>query len=180
MKIAIISASVRDGRLSHRVALFVQGYLNEQGFKTDMLDLLEFNFPLFSERYAMQKSRSEAVEEFTRRFNSADAVWIVSPIYNSSYPASLKNVVDLYFKEWQRKPVALSVVSGGGVAPLTAVEKLQSLLYKMGARVATAPHTVINVGADFSENGVPTDTTAAENFLAPTFKELKLLMRIKG
>lgn len=176
MKIAIISSSVRDGRLSHRVALFVERYLGENGFETDVLDLRQFNFPLFAERYAMQKSPSVAVEEFTRRFNAADAVWIVSPIYNSSYPASLKNVVDLYFKEWQRKPVALSVVSGGGVAPLTAVEKLQSLLYKMGARVATAPHTVINVGADFSENGVPTDPTTAEKFIAPAIKELKLMM----
>lgn len=177
MKIAIISSSVRDGRLSHRVALFVSHYLAGQGFEVDMLDLKAFNFPIFSERYAMQTNPPLALVDFTARLVAADAVWIVSPIYNGSYPSSLKNVIDLYFKEWQRKRVALSVVTAGGVVPMPAVDKLQTLLYKLGAVVAPASHTVIEVGNTFNEDGVAENSAAVEKFLVLTLSELMDLCR---
>lgn len=174
MKIAILSSSVRDGRMSHRVALFLSTYLAGRGFEVDVIDLKAYDFPIFSERYAMQNVRCASLEEFTQRFNNCDALWIVSPIYNSSYPASLKNVIDLYYKEWFDKVVAISVVTSGAMAPLTAVEKLQSLLYKLGAKVAVPPHTVINVGSEFDENGTPANMDAVEKLLTPTLKRLLL------
>jgi len=51
MKIAIISASVRIGRNSHRVALFFKNYIETKNLVTvDLLDLNKYKFPIFEER----------------------------------------------------------------------------------------------------------------------------------
>ncbi|HOB82978.1 MAG TPA: hypothetical protein PKX27_10835 [Bacteroidales bacterium] len=51
-EIAIISASVRMGRLSHRVALYFKRYLECNNLaNAEILDLKEYNFPVFDERH---------------------------------------------------------------------------------------------------------------------------------
>ena len=47
-RIAILSSSVRTGRLSHRVALYLQHYLTANELaETEILDLKAYDFPLF-------------------------------------------------------------------------------------------------------------------------------------
>ena len=54
-KIAIISSSVRDGRLSHRVALFLEKFIAGRfDASAELIDLKKYNFPLFNERLPMQ------------------------------------------------------------------------------------------------------------------------------
>ena len=49
--IAIISASVRTGRKSHRVALFFRRFIKENDLASlDLIDLKEIQFPIFDER----------------------------------------------------------------------------------------------------------------------------------
>ena len=45
--IAILSASVRVGRKSHNVALHLERTLKATSNTVDLLDLMEFDFPLF-------------------------------------------------------------------------------------------------------------------------------------
>jgi NAD(P)H-dependent FMN reductase len=52
MNIAIISASVRIGRNSHRIALFFKKYIEENKLATvELLDLMEYQFPIFEEQF---------------------------------------------------------------------------------------------------------------------------------
>lgn len=46
--ISILSASVRNGRSSHRVALYFKNYLEENGLaKVKIIDLKTYDFPIF-------------------------------------------------------------------------------------------------------------------------------------
>ena len=57
--IAILSASIRVGRNSHRVALYFKNYLESGNLATtEILDLMEYKFPLFDERLQFQKDPS--------------------------------------------------------------------------------------------------------------------------
>ncbi|HNF79754.1 MAG TPA: NAD(P)H-dependent oxidoreductase, partial [Cyclobacteriaceae bacterium] len=92
--IAIISSSVRIGRVSHRVALFFQQYISNNKFGTaEILDLKEYNFPVFDERLNHQKNPIPAAVDFSDRIKKADGVIIVTPEYNGGYPSSLKNAI---------------------------------------------------------------------------------------
>lgn len=113
-RIAVVSSSVRTGRLSHRVALFAANYF-EKNFSADvdLLDLKQFDFPLFQERFDFQDNPSGPLQDFTRRFLQADGIFVVSPVYNASFPASLKNVIDLYNLQWASKVMGIASASFG-------------------------------------------------------------------
>lgn len=152
--IVIISASVRKGRLSHRIALFLQKYIIAKGRATvEVLDLKAYNFPLFEERLAYQENPSPAVLDFADRFRRADGVILVSPVYNSSFPAALKNVIDLFVEEWADKVVAVASVTYGTTPGIATVMQLQALLLRLGALISPASYTAIEAGTTFDEEG---------------------------
>lgn len=176
-KIAVLSSSVRDGRLSHRAALFLQRYVQEHhDARTDLVDLKEYDFPIFHERLFNMPDAPEGVVDFARRITEADGVIIVSPVYNSSFPAALKNVIDLLFREWDRKPLLIVSVTYGPNPGIATVQQLQALMLKMGARVAAPTYTVLNVGSDFSEDGVAVDPQRAEKYAKAPVEELMWLV----
>ena len=95
--IAIISSSVRSERKSHRVALYFQNYLKANNLATtEILDLKEYNFPIFEYTIKTLKDPSDKVLDFTNKVKSANGIIIVTPEYNGGFPASLKNVIDLF------------------------------------------------------------------------------------
>lgn len=176
-KIEIISSSVRQGRLSHRVALFLQNYLSRfPDTEAGVLDLKEYGFPLFHERYMNMDPAPGPVAEYVGRFREADGIVVVSPVYNGSFPAALKNVVDLLVTDWFRKPVLVVSVTYGNVPGIGTVQQLQALLMKLGARVAAPVYTVIRAGEDFSEAGVPADASTAEKYAAAPVEEFLWLV----
>ena len=67
--IAIISPSVRRGRNSHRVALYFKRYLEENKLASaEILDLKEYDFPLFDERLRHQTDPAPGVLQFAKRY----------------------------------------------------------------------------------------------------------------
>ena len=160
-KIAIISSSIRRGRKSHRVALWFRQYLEGNNLaEAEILDLAEYNFPLFEERLKLQEDPLPQAVEFAGRIRSADGVIIVTPEYNGGYPASLKNAVDLLTDEWRRKPVAISTVSDGPFGGTQVITSLQFSLWKIGAWTVPAMFPVLRVDEAFDEEGLPADPDA--------------------
>ncbi len=171
--IVILSASVRQGRNSHRVALFLKKYIENNGLATaDIADLNSYQFPLFDERLAHQQNPSEKVLEFASRIMHADGVIIVTPEYNGGYPASLKNAVDLLYKEWQKKPVAIATVSDGGFGGTQVITSLQFSLWKIRAWTVPAQFPVPNADTSFDEEGTPADVATTEKRAHFFIKEL--------
>ena len=161
MKIAIISASVRKGRNSHRVALYLQNYVKDYtGAETEMLDLHQFNFPIFEERLRLLENPPDDVKAFAAAIKNCDGVIMVTPEYNGGYPASLKNAVDLLYDEWRRKPVAIATVSDGAFGGTQVITSLQFSLWKMKAWTVPAMFPVPKVREAFDENGRATDGEA--------------------
>ncbi len=78
---------------------------------------------------------------------------IVTPEYNGGYPASLKNVVDLLYPAWHRKPVAISTVSDGSFGGTQVITSLQFSLWKIRAWTVPAMFPVPKAQEAFDENG---------------------------
>ena len=163
MHIAIISASVRTGRNSHRVALFFEKFITEQYPATvEILDLMEYQFPVFEERLRLQKDPLPAAVAFAEKIKTADGIIIVTPEYNGGYPASLKNVIDLLYAEWKKKPIAISTVSDGMFGGTQVLISLQFTLWKIGAWTVPSMFPVPNVAKSYDEAGNPVDKEAVE------------------
>ncbi len=158
--IAIISASVREGRKSHRVSLHLQRSLNAAGHTVDMLDLKEFDLPLFHERLKFLTDPPKAALDFAERLRKAEGVIMVTPEYNGGAPASLKNVIDLLTEDWRNRPIALSTVSSGSFGGSQTLVSLLFNLWKIKGWVVPGAMQVPNIGDNFNEAGEPADKEA--------------------
>jgi NAD(P)H-dependent FMN reductase len=171
--IAIISASVRVGRVSHRVALYFKNYILQNNLATvEILDLKEYNFPVFDERLNHQKDPIPSAVDFSEKIKKADGVIIVTPEYNGGYPASLKNVTDLLYPEWYRKPIAISTVSDGGFGGTQVITSLAFSLFKAKAWLVPAMCPMPKAQELFDEQGNPADKQSLERRVLPFTKEL--------
>lgn len=176
-KIAIISSSVRIDRLSHRVALFFQSFITENAIGTvELLDLKQYNFPIFEERLSALKNPAPEVLDFAAKVIGSDGIIIVTPEYNGGYPASLKNAIDLLYLEWKRKPVALATVSNGPFAGAQVNTALAFTLWKIGALLVPATYQVPKVQDAYDEAGNPADKAMASKLAKSYFNELSWCM----
>ena len=176
--IAIISSSVRKERKSHSVALYFQNYLTENKLAScEILDLKEYNFPIFEDTIKTLQNPSEKIVDFANKIKLADGIIIVTPEYNGSFPASLKNVIDLLYDEWHNKPISISTVSSGIFGGTQALVSLQFILWKIGANMVTNMFPVPIVANTFDAQGNALDKTAtdklAEVFLAELLESIK-------
>jgi NAD(P)H-dependent FMN reductase len=178
--IYIISPSVRQGRKSHRVALYLKNFLEETNLaKPEIIDLLKYNFPVFHERLEYQDSPSQEMIDFSEKIKSADGVVIITPEYNGGYPASLKNAIDLLTGEWRRKPVAFVPVSDGNFAGSQVIISLQFTLWKLGAITVPGPLRIPNIITSFDESGNPADKPAIDKRASSMIRELLFYIEAK-
>ena len=172
-QIVIISPSIRKGRNSHRVALYFADLIKENNLaEAEILDLLKYNFPLFSERLKYQESPSPEMIGFAEKIKSADGVIIICPEYNGGYPASLKNAVDLLTGEWRRKPVAFVNVSDGHFAGSQVIISIQFSLWKLGALTIPSTLRLPDIVSAFDESGAPSDKTGMDKRALNLINEL--------
>lgn len=180
-KIAIISASVRKGRKSHSVALYFQNYLTQKQLaETEIIDLDVYNFPIFEERLRLIENPTAEMLQLSKTITEVDGVIIVTPEYNGGYPASLKNVIDLLYAEWKRKPIGVATVSAGPFGGSQVITSLQFSLWKIGALVVPAMFPVAAVEKAFSENGTPTDQETTDKRATAFVNELLFWIKAKA
>lgn len=155
LKIAIIIASTRPSRVGDRVGKWVlENVASEGRAEYALIDLAEINLPFLQDRamparkeydQASSKEWSELIEEF-------DGYILVTPEYNNSYPATLKNAIDTLYHEWSLKPAAF--VGYGSMGGVRAISHLIPVLSQidMVPRAKTSVK-LIDVNKLFDEQG---------------------------
>ncbi len=163
MKIIILIGSIRKGRKSDRVARFFYDLIRREGIgDPEIVDLKEYNFPLFEERLKFLEIFPDGLKEFADKIRNAGGIIIVTPEYNGGYPASLKNVIDVLYEEWRGKPVGIVSVSSGMLGGAQVLTSLEFTLWKMGVTVVTAMFPVRKVEESYDEAGNPADRENTE------------------
>ena len=126
----IVIASTRPGRIGLPIGRWLEDAVRRDGrFRVDVADLAEIALPLMDEpsHPRLRKYTRDHTKAWSVRVEAADAVLIVMPEYNHSYPATIKNALDYLSAEWAYKPVAMA--SYGGVSGgLRAAQALKPVL----------------------------------------------------
>jgi NAD(P)H-dependent FMN reductase len=158
--IPVILGSTRRGRQSVKVARFVVDRMKRsERIDTEILDLLEFNFPIMEERLRFRDDPPSRLTEFAGKIARADSVVIVTPEYNNGYPGVLKNSLDYLLPEYRRKPIAIVTVSAGGFGGLNCLAQLRLVALGMGAFPIPASLPVSRVQDSFDEQGNPRESS---------------------
>jgi NAD(P)H-dependent FMN reductase len=170
--IPIIVGSTRRDRQSIKVARFVLSRLQGRpNVQTELLDLLEFDFPIMEERLRFRDDPPPGLKEFAGKIERADSIIIVTPEYNNGYPGVLKNSLDYLLPEYERKPVGIVTVSAGGYGGITCLAQLRLVTIGMGAFPIPENLAVSRVHESFKEDGTPNDP-GYEKRAAAFFDEL--------
>jgi len=126
-----------------------------QAFQVEILDLRDWQLPFFQETISTVGDFSDPtysdpmVKRWNDKIGEADAYIIVTPEYNRSIPAVLKNAIDTVFFSFRfrQKPVAFVAYSLGFTAGARAVEHLTQIMVEAEAipvRTATLIPFVTN------------------------------------
>ena len=147
MKLQIIIGSTRPGRMSDRVAKWVnQQATSVNGITTEIVDLADYDLPFFDEaispRYNPNREPNEVAKQWLAKLSEADSYIFVTPEYNHSTTGVLKNALDYVDYQFTHKPAA--VVSHGSVGGARGAEQLKLILLELG--LAVIPPAVAFVG----------------------------------
>lgn len=140
--IQLIIGSTRQNRLGVQVAEWVQKHAEAQeGINIEVIDLKEENLPFLDAPIppAYAPVDTPAAQAWSEKIAKGDGYIFLTPEYNRSLPASLKNALDYLVGEWKDKPavvVSYGYVDGGASAARHLYDVLSWL------KVATAESSV--------------------------------------
>jgi NAD(P)H-dependent FMN reductase len=154
VKIGIIIGSTRPGRLGEAVAKWVYGLAKDgTDAEFELVDIKEYDLPLLDEPApaASRQYTKEHTKKWSAKIDGLDGFIFVTPEYNHSTSAALKNALDYLFVEWNNK--AAGFVSYGAIGGARAVESLRPVMAQM--KIADVREQVmLMLPADFEDGAV--------------------------
>jgi NAD(P)H-dependent FMN reductase len=135
-KLQIIIGSTRPGRAADLVAPWVIDHAQVHGgFDVEVLDLRDWPLPIFAETFETVGDfndptySSPIVRSWNQKIAEADAYLVITPEYNHSVPAVLKNAIDSVFFSFafRNKPIVAVGYSGGIAGGVRAIEHLAQI-----------------------------------------------------
>jgi|SRR5579884_4213956 len=183
MKLQIIVGSTRPERVSDRVAKWVaKAAAQLSDSEVEIVDLADYNLPFFNETMSPQfnpnRQSVPSVRRWLDKLSQADAYVLVTPEYNRSYSAVLKNALDFIDFQISQKPVAL--VAHGTTGGAQAVAHLRGVL--AGLRSFTTPSATYLLGragdlldetGEIKNEEIKNSKMGPQAALANTLNELK-------
>ncbi|AWT42934.1 MULTISPECIES: NADPH-dependent FMN reductase [Streptomyces] len=153
LQLTVIIGSSREGRTGPAVARwFVAEAESCAMFDVDVLDLAGVELPLSLTQDPGSES-AELLAAVGARLESADAFVVITPEYNHSFTAPMKNLIDWHRTPWQAKPIGF--VSYGGLSGgLRAVEQLRQVFAELHAATIRDTVSFHGVWQHVGEDGV--------------------------
>lgn len=115
MKITAFAASSSRNSINKALVTYASGLLH--GADVQILDLNDFELPLFSVDKEKELGQPELASDFLARIGESDALIISFAEHNGSYSAAYKNLFDwcsrIEVKVFQNKPLVLLSTSPG-------------------------------------------------------------------
>ena len=141
MKLAVIVGSTRQGRQTDKLAKWVAKEIAKHA-DVEVLDLRDYPMPFLDEaispRYNPDRHADAETKKWLDKTAEFDGYAVVTPEYNRSTSAVLKNALDVLDHQWDDKPVAL--VGHGSSGGAQAIANLRMAFPGVG--VVTIPQAL--------------------------------------
>jgi NAD(P)H-dependent FMN reductase len=127
LSIPVILGTTRKGRMSENAARFMVGQVEKRdGVTTELIDISKLPMPI--------DDAGEAIKDpiFSEKMARADALVIVTPEYNHSFPGLLKHVLDSCLKEYIHKAAGIVGVSAGPFGGVRAIQDFLPVIRELG------------------------------------------------
>ena len=132
LNIAIIIGSTRPNRIGPTIAQWVYETAQKRDDAAfELIDIADYDLPLLDEPKppAMGEYAQPHTIRWAEKIGTFDGFVFVTPEYNQSTSAALKNAIDFIYKEWNNK--AAGFVGYGGTYGLRAIQSLRLIMAQM-------------------------------------------------
>ena len=160
-RVLVIPGSTRAGAFSKQLARAVAQSMPD-GAEATVVDLAELAIPLYDGDLEEREGLPEGALALRRDVQAHDAALFVSPEYNASIPAVLKNAIDWvsrpYAAEegvaaWAGKVAGLMSSSPGALGGLRGLVHLRQILMNVGMQVVTEQFALGGAHEAFGDDG---------------------------
>jgi NAD(P)H-dependent FMN reductase len=145
LKILVIPGSLRSGSLNARLAAVVAHALAQSGAEITSISLADFPLPIYDGDLQAKSGVPKHAVNLKRMIGAHHGVLIVTPEYNSSVPALLKNTIDWISRVqdphetrgqvFRERVFAIASASGGRLGGTRALAALRLILSACHASV---------------------------------------------
>ncbi len=144
-KIGIIVGSLRKGSFTRSIANELKAQLPE-GYEGEFLEIAQL--PLFDQDYEAPGATPESYRNFRKQVEDCDAFIFATPEYNRSFPAAIKNALDVASRpygsnKWNGKHAAVVSVSPGAIGGFGANHHLRQVLTFLNVQPVQQPEAYI-------------------------------------
>lgn len=143
LKIAVIIGSTRPNRVGEGVGTWVADFAGRRDdAEFTLVDLAEIGLPILDEGVPpiVGRYENQHTKDWAALVAGFDGFVFVTPEYNHSMPAGLKNALDFLYAEWNNK--AAGFVSYGAAGGVRAVEHLRGVLAELQIATVRAQVTL--------------------------------------
>ena len=148
LSIPVILGTTRKGRMSAHAARFMAEQLEKrQRVSTELIDISKVPMPADDADDGIKDAA------FAEKMTMADALVIVTPEYNHSFPGLLKHVLDSCLKEYIHKAAGIVGVSAGPFGGVRAIQDFLPVMRELGLVNIFWDVNFGNVGSVFDESG---------------------------
>ena len=145
LKILVIPGSLRTGSLNAKLAAAIAHQLVQAGADVTRISLADFPLPIYDGDLQAKSGIPKNAINLKRMMGSHQGVLIVTPEYNSSVPALLKNTIDWISRVqdphetrgqvFRDRAFAIAAASGGRLGGTRALSALRLILTACHATV---------------------------------------------
>lgn len=169
-KILVVAGSTRTGAFSKQLAKAVTALAVAAGHPATFADLREFEMPLYDGDLEAAQGLPAGAVRLRALMGQHDALLVVTPEYNASIPAVLKNALDWLSRPHAAEPgvsvfagkvAAVMASSPGALGGLRALVHLRQVLMNLGLLVLTEQFALGNAGGAFAPDGQLADAKTA-------------------
>lgn len=184
-KLLIIPGSTREAAFSKRLAGAAAAIARAAGAEASCVDLRDFAMPLYDGDLESAHGLPEGAVLLRTVVQQHDALVVVSPEYNSSIPAVLKNALDWLSRPYAGDPgvsvfrdkvAGLMSSSPGALGGLRALVHLRQILMNLGLLVVTEQFALGHADQAFAPDGSIADAKQA----AAVQKVLQSVLRVSA
>lgn len=114
------SGSIRQGSYNSAILKAAVNAARDTGAEVDLLDLRDFELPLFNQDLESEGGLPDAARQLKARFIKTDGFILASPEYNSAFSALMKNTIDWCSRAESDDEPPLSAYAGKSALLLSA------------------------------------------------------------
>ena len=169
MKVVVISASPRKGANTQIMMEYLYNYAKTKNADTKFIDLSKDKIDCYQ---GPGENYNQITMQTTRDVTEADVWFVGSPIYNSLFSSTLKNLFEyINYKETAGKTAGIAILASGSIG-FTNVQNVTTGLMSY-FRVITNPKAV-HMTVDQIKNGKIVDENAMARLRKLVDETLKL------